>query len=88
MTILLEGLAAETSAGNQRLADRLEAEAQDLQRLQREVEELDKRAVEPERTAEEQRRLRARLEEIRQRGVESARQATDYILSRMPACEV
>jgi hypothetical protein len=88
MAMLLEDLAEETSAGNQRLADRLDAEAHHLRQLEREVEELEKRHIDPERQVEDQRQRLARLEGIRQRGVESARQATDYILSRMPACEV
>ena len=48
MTLLLHDLAEETNASNQRLADRLDEEARDLRRLERECEELRQKVTEPE----------------------------------------
>jgi hypothetical protein len=87
MPMLLEDLAEETSASNRRAADRLDAEARDLHKLERQVEELQQKVVESAREREERRRMKAALEELRQRVVESAVQATDYALSRLPQAE-
>jgi len=88
MSLLLEDLAAETAAGNQRLAARLTMEAADLQRLLRQLEELGENGPAPNAPGDEQPARISGLEELRQRALESARLATDYALSRMGASEV
>jgi hypothetical protein len=87
MPMLLEDLAEETSASNQRAADRLDAEARDLHKLEQEAEELQHKLADPAGAGDERRLVEAALQELRQRVVESARQATEYAISRLPQAE-
>jgi predicted RNase H-like nuclease (RuvC/YqgF family) len=88
MTLLLHDLAEETKASNQRLADRLDEEARDLRRLERECEELRQNVTESGAEVDEVRHATAALKQLQQRGVESARQATDYAITLRPRSEV
>jgi DNA repair ATPase RecN len=87
MPMLLQDLAEETWASNQRTADRLDAEVRELRELEREVKKLEQERDETVRELDELRGVMCALEELRHRAVESARQATSHVLSKLPQAE-